>query len=58
MFMYYSTLQYVLDILSVVCNMCVPSEYVCALFLHICVYSVYKRVTYTHGCALFILIMV
>ena len=37
--------------------LCINLQNVCALLLHICAYSVCKRVTYTHGCALFILIM-
>ena len=31
--------------------------YLRALFLHICAFSVCKRITYTRGCALFVLIM-
>ena len=48
MYIYLYLYLYVV-ILSVVNNMCVPSGYACALLLHICVYSVCKRVTYTHG---------
>ena len=36
---------------------CIYLRYVCALFLHICAFSVCKRVTYTRGCALFVLTM-
>ena len=37
--------------------LCINLQYVCALLLHISAYSVCKRVTYTHGCALYIIIM-
>ena len=36
---------------------CSCSRYVCALLLHVCAFSVCKRVTYTRGCTLFVLIM-
>ena len=36
---------------------CIYLLYVCALLLHICAFSVCKRVTYARGCALSVLIM-